>query len=36
MYVFLYDKIVALLKLLPKNIRKSCVPMPTYAQAIFK
>lgn len=33
---FLYDKIVALLKSLPKNIRKSCVPVLTYAQAIFE
>ena len=35
-YGFLYDKIVALLKSLPKNIRKSCVPVLTYAQAIFE
>ncbi|AEE26801.1 ATP-dependent RNA helicase HrpA [Francisella hispaniensis] len=35
-YGFLYDKIVALLRALPKNIRKSCVPVPTYAQAIFE
>ncbi|WP_150466583.1 ATP-dependent RNA helicase HrpA [Francisella sp. SYW-9] len=35
-YGFLYDKIVALLRALPKNIRKNCVPVPTYAQAIFE
>lgn len=36
MYGFLYDKIVALLRALPKNIRKNCVPVPTYAQAVFE
>ncbi|QIW09642.1 ATP-dependent RNA helicase HrpA [Francisella sp. LA112445] len=35
-YGFLYDKVVALLRALPKNIRKNCVPVPTYAQAIFE
>ncbi|QLE78843.1 ATP-dependent RNA helicase HrpA [Francisella sp. Scap27] len=35
-YGFLYEKIVGLLRALPKNIRKSCVPVPTYAQAIFE
>ncbi|API86343.1 ATP-dependent RNA helicase HrpA [Francisella uliginis] len=35
-YGFLYDKIIALLRALPKNIRKNCVPVPTYAQAIFE
>lgn len=35
-YGFLYDKIVALLRALPKNVRKNCVPVPTYAQAIFE
>lgn len=35
-YGFLHDKIVALLRALPKNIRKNCVPVPTYAQAIFE
>ncbi|BCD91436.1 ATP-dependent helicase [Francisella halioticida] len=35
-YGFLYDKIVGLLRALPKNIRKNCVPVPTYAQAIFE
>ncbi|AIT10003.1 ATP-dependent helicase [Candidatus Francisella endociliophora] len=35
-YGFLYDKFVALLRALPKNIRKNCVPVPTYAQAIFE
>lgn len=35
-YGFLYDKIVALLRALPKNIRKACVPVPTYAQAILE
>ncbi|MFC4892646.1 ATP-dependent RNA helicase HrpA [Pseudofrancisella aestuarii] len=35
-YGFLYDKIVALLRALPKNIRKACVPVPTYAQAIIE
>ena len=36
LYGFLYDKIVALLRALPKNIRKNCVPVPTYAEAIFE
>ena len=35
-YGFLYDKIVALLRALPKNIRKHCVPVPAYSQAIFE
>lgn len=35
-YGFLYDKIIALLRALPKNIRKNCVPVPTYAQTIFE
>jgi ATP-dependent helicase HrpA len=35
-YGFLLDKFTALLRALPKNIRKSCVPVPTYAQAIFE
>ncbi|MGQ4005347.1 ATP-dependent RNA helicase HrpA [Francisellaceae bacterium CB300] len=35
-YGFLLEKITALLRALPKNIRKSCVPVPTYAQAIFE
>ena len=32
---FFCDKIVALLKSLPKSIRKSFIPVPTYAQAIL-
>jgi ATP-dependent helicase HrpA len=35
-YGFLLEKITALLRALPKSIRKSCVPVPTYAQAIFE
>ena len=35
-YGFLYEKIVAMLRALPKNIRKSCVPVPKYAQAILE
>jgi ATP-dependent helicase HrpA len=35
-YGFLYEKIVAMLRALPKNIRKSCVPVPRYAKAILE
>ncbi len=31
----LENKIVALLRALPKNIRKACVPVPHYAKAVF-
>ena len=35
-YGLLLEKITAFLRALPKSIRKSCVPVPTYAQAIFE
>ncbi|GAB4221825.1 MAG: hypothetical protein Kow0076_0840 [Francisella sp.] len=35
-YGFLYEKIVALLRCLPKQIRKKCVPVTACAQSIFE
>ena len=36
MYGFFVIRLSPLLKSLPKNIHKSFVPVPTYAQAIFE
>jgi len=35
-YGFLEEKIIAMMRLLPKNIRKACVPIPSYAKAIME